>query len=115
DDAIGKHVEDLFVEEFADTLRQVLGPEGWKLSETRQIYKLHTKSRAGRPVVLNIALAPLRADSSELTGALVLLEDVTQRMDLEEKLQQREKLSSIGVLAWGGGEEVDSRLTTGSS
>src|SRR5207245_5139426 len=37
-EAIGKHVEDLFAEEFADTLRQVLCLEGWKLSETRQHY-----------------------------------------------------------------------------
>ncbi len=115
DEAINKHVEDLFTEEFGDTLRQVLGSEGWKLSDTRQIYKLHTRTRAGRPVVLNIALAPLRADSSELTGALVMLEDVTRRMDLEEKLQQREKLSSIGLLAAGVAHEVNTPLTGVSS
>src|SRR5262249_54967660 len=55
DEAEGKRVEDLFAEDFADTLRQVLGPDGWQLRQTRQIYKLHTETHAGRSVVLNIA------------------------------------------------------------
>jgi len=115
DEAVGSRVEDLFAEDFADTLHQVLGPDGWRLSTPRQIYKLHTKTRGGRAVVLNVALAPLRADSSELTGALVMLEDVTQRQDLEEQLQQREKLSSIGLLAAGVAHEVNTPLTGVSS
>jgi two-component system, NtrC family, sensor kinase len=115
DEAVGQNVETLFAEDFADTLRQVLGPDGWRLGDTRQIYKLHTNTRAGRPVVLNIALAPLRSDNGELTGALVMLEDVTQRIDLEEQLQQREKLSSIGLLAAGVAHEVNTPLTGVSS
>jgi two-component system, NtrC family, sensor kinase len=113
--AIGKRVEDLFAEDFADTLHQVLGPEGWRLSETRQIYKLHMTTHAGRSLVLNIALAPLRADSNELTGALVMMEDVSDRIHLEEQLQQREKLSSIGLLAAGVAHEVNTPLTGVSS
>jgi PAS domain S-box-containing protein len=115
DDAVGQKVEDLFAEDFADTLHQVLGPDGWQLRQTRQIYKLHTATRAGRSLVLNIALAPLSTDSDEQTGALVVFEDVTQRLLLEDQLQQREKLSSIGLLAAGVAHEVNTPLTGVSS
>jgi two-component system NtrC family sensor kinase len=93
--AIGKKVEDLFNEDFADTLRQVLGNDRWRLREIRNIYKLHT--------------------AQEQTGALVVLEDVTSRVRLEEQLQQREKLSSIGLLAAGVAHEVNTPLTGVSS
>jgi PAS domain S-box-containing protein len=113
-DAIGKRIEDLFSEDFADTLRQVLGTDGWRLRETRNIYKIHTATSLGRSIVLNIAIAPLQ-DSLENTGALVALEDVTSRIRLEEQLQQREKLSSIGLLAAGVAHEVNTPLTGVSS
>jgi hypothetical protein len=115
EESIGRKVEDLFAEDFGETLRQVLGKAGWNLAELRHIYKLHTATRAGRSLVLNIALAPLRADSQGRTGTLVVLEDVTSRMRLEEQLQQREKLSSIGLLAAGVAHEVNTPLTGVSS
>jgi two-component system, NtrC family, sensor kinase len=115
EEATGKSVEELFSEDFADTLRQVLGPEGWRLQRLRNIYKLHTGTRNGRSLVLNIALAPLQGDSLVQTGALVVLEDVTSRIRLEEQLQQREKLSSIGLLAAGVAHEVNTPLTGVSS
>jgi PAS domain S-box-containing protein len=114
DAAIGKRVEDLFSEDFADTLHQVLGKDGWRLREIRNIYKLHTATLANRSLVVNIALAPLQ-DGQGQTGALVVLEDVTARISLEEQLQQREKLSSIGLLAAGVAHEVNTPLTGVSS
>lgn len=115
DEAIGKHVEELFAEDFAETLQQVLGGERWRLTELRNIYKLHTATRHGRSLILNIAIAPLQSETSGRTGALVVLEDVTSRVRLEEQLQQREKLSSIGLLAAGVAHEVNTPLTGVSS
>lgn len=114
DAAIGKRVEELFSEDFADTLWQVLGDSGWRLKQIRNIYKLHTATLANRSLVVNIALAPLQ-DALGQTGALVVLEDVTARASLEEQLQQREKLSSIGLLAAGVAHEVNTPLTGVSS
>ena len=114
DAAVGRRVEELFSEDFADTLKQVLGKDGWHLKDIRNIYKLHTATRANRTLVLNIALAPLQ-DGQGQKGALVVLEDVTARISLEEQLQQREKLSSIGLLAAGVAHEVNTPLTGVSS
>ena len=114
DSAVGKRVESLFSDDFAETLKQVLGKDGWRLKEIRNIYKLHTATRGNRSLVLNIALAPLQ-DAQGQTGALVVLEDVTTRISLEEQLQQREKLSSIGLLAAGVAHEVNTPLTGVSS
>jgi two-component system NtrC family sensor kinase len=114
DAAVGRRVEELFSDDFADTLKQVLGKDGWLLKSIRNIYKLHTATRANRALVLNIALAPLQ-DAQGQTGALVVLEDVTDRITMEEQLQQREKLSSIGLLAAGVAHEVNTPLTGVSS
>ncbi len=115
-EATGQRVEDLFAEDFAETLRQVLGADAWALADVRRIYKLHTATRQHRSLILNIALAPLRRSAGdEHTGALVVLEDVTARVRLEEQLQQREKLSSIGLLAAGVAHEINTPLTGVSS
>jgi PAS domain S-box-containing protein len=116
DEATGQRVEELFAEDFAETLRQVLGGAGWGLHEVRNIYKLHTATRRGRTLILNIAIAPLKSAERETpTGVLLVLEDVTARVRLEEQLQQREKLSSIGLLAAGVAHEINTPLTGVSS
>src|SRR2546423_8979379 len=42
DEATGQRVEDLFAEDFAETLRQALGEPGWGLSGIANIYKCPT-------------------------------------------------------------------------
>ncbi len=117
DEAIGQPVEQLFAEDFAETLRQLLGNTGWQLSELRHKHKLHTAAHTGRSLILNISLAPLRRANAlgQKAGALVMLEDVTTLTRLEEQSQQREKLSSIGLLAAGVAHEINTPLTGVSS
>jgi PAS domain S-box-containing protein len=112
---VGKLVEEIFDENFAHNLTQILGKSRWHLQELRHAYKLHTTSSDGKPLILNVAVAPLRSVSNEQTGAIIVLENVTSRVKLEETLQQSEKLSSIGLLAAGVAHEVNTPLTGVSS
>ena len=112
---IGKLVEEVFDEAFALNLENILGKSRWHLTEIRNAYKLLTTDFKGKNLVLNVAVAPLRSVSHNQTGAIIVLENVTSRIKLEETLQQSEKLSSIGLLAAGVAHEVNTPLTGVSS
>jgi PAS domain S-box-containing protein len=112
---VGKLVEEIFDESFAVNLENILGKSRWHLTEIRNAYKLYTNSFDGKPLILNVAIAPLRSISETQTGAIIVLENVTSRIKLEETLQQSEKLSSIGLLAAGVAHEVNTPLTGVSS
>ncbi|MBS1789102.1 MAG: PAS domain S-box protein [Acidobacteria bacterium] len=79
------------------------------------IYKFRARSADGRDLTLNLSLAPLQSKTSQIEGTLVAIEDVTERIRLEEQLQQSDKLSSIGLLAAGVAHEVNTPLTGISS
>ncbi len=113
--AVGSRVEKLFDERFAQSLLQLIGKRSWHLTELRNAYKLFAETRHGENLILNVAIAPLRSPSGENTGAILVIEDVSSRLKLEEQLQQREKLSSIGLLAAGVAHEVNTPLTGVSS
>ena len=113
--AVGKLVEEIFDESFALNLENILGKSRWHLTEVRNAYKLHTYDIGGRSLILNVAVAPLRSVSNQQTGAIIVLENVSSRVKLEETLQQSEKLSSIGLLAAGVAHEVNTPLTGVSS
>lgn len=113
--SVGKLVEDIFDRDFADSVNNILGKSRWHLTELRNAYKLHAVTDLGEQLTLNIAIAPLRSPVGEKTGAIVMMEDVSGRLKLEEQMQQREKLSSIGLLAAGVAHEVNTPLTGVSS
>jgi len=115
EETIGKLVEDIFDEGFALNLENILGKSRWHLTEIRNAYKLFTTNANGKPLIINVAVAPLRSVSHNQTGAIIVLENVTSRIKLEETLQQSEKLSSIGLLAAGVAHEVNTPLTGVSS
>ncbi len=115
EETIGKLVEEVFDESFALNLENILGKSRWHLTEIRNAYKMLTTNYQGKPLILNVAVAPLRSISNSQTGAIIVLENVTSRIKLEETLQQSEKLSSIGLLAAGVAHEVNTPLTGVSS
>ena len=63
-----------------------------------------------RESTFNIAVAPLVSRDMERIGRLVIFDDITDRSELERRLVQADKLSSIGLLAAGVAHEVNTPL-----
>ena len=65
--------------------------------------------------ILKITIAPVRSESSPEEFRLLVLEDVTQKVMLEEQLVQAEKLAGMGQLAAGIAHELGNPLSGMSS
>ena len=74
------------------------------------IYKFRLNTSSGRHLVINVSIAPLVGKNGARLGRLILLDDITQRMRLEEQMVQTEKLTSLGLLAAGVAHEVNTPL-----
>jgi hypothetical protein len=63
-----------------------------------------------REAILNLAIAPLVSKDLHRIGRLIIFDDITDRDELERRLVQADKLSSIGLLAAGVAHEVNTPL-----
>ena len=115
EEAIGRRLARIVDGETLKTLRGLMAQDEWQAERPEGVYKFRTRAADGRELILNISLAPLQGKRGEVEGTLIAVEDITERVRLEEQLQQSDKLSSIGLLAAGVAHEVNTPLTGISS
>lgn len=113
--AVGQTLDAVFDPSFVTSLRAARRDSE---SGAATLYRVPLASRhadSPRALLLNIALAPLRTPDGATTGSIIVLQDISSRVQLEEQLQISEKMASIGLLAAGVAHEVNTPLTGISS
>jgi hypothetical protein len=98
--ALGRRLEQVLPAELVSTLHELKSQPG-----VQNIYK----AKLDRQIV-NIAIAPLVSKEQRQIGRLIIFDDVTDRAELESRLVQADKLSSIGLMAAGVAHEVNTPL-----
>jgi PAS domain S-box-containing protein len=109
----GRRLDEIFEPGFLEVLRAARRES----SEGAAFYRvpLVPRHEGARPLLVNVATTPLRDSDGAIAGTIVIIEDISARVQLEEQLQISEKMASIGLLAAGVAHEVNTPLTGISS
>ncbi len=114
-EAVGRTIEETLPRPVMETLRRHFVSSQWALPGIRRLRKTGLANQKGETRMADILLAPLHSADNVDAGVLLVIEDITEKSQLENQLLQAEKLSSIGLFAAGVAHEVNTPLAGISS
>jgi PAS domain S-box-containing protein len=101
------------VSEALDALVEL--PDSWRDTLPLQAVNAEGRTRSDRPRRVIMAVSMLELETGSFNGRVVVLQDVTELRELQDRIREQERLAALGRLASGLAHEINTPLTGISS
>ncbi|MCB2198738.1 MEKHLA domain-containing protein [bacterium] len=74
-------------------------------------YTTQRLTKDGRRITVDISRTPYQSPDGSISGSTAVIKDITEKVELDQRMYNTEKLASIGLLASGVAHEINNPLT----